>query len=65
MVQFLKFMGYLAVLLAVVPLAGFAVTGSWRQALRYTAAWARVMLWTIVVAAVLFLVVVQFITPPS
>lgn len=62
--QFLKFAGYLAVLLAVVPLAGLAVTGSWKQALRYTRAWGRVMLWTIVAAAVLYLVISQFMPSP-
>lgn len=65
MLQFLKFIGYLAVMLAVVPLAGFAVTGSWRQAWRYTMAWARVMLWTIAAGIVVTLVVTQFIAPPS
>lgn len=30
---------YLLVMLAVVPLAGFVVTGSWRAALRYSGVW--------------------------
>jgi uncharacterized membrane protein len=62
--QFLKFLGYLAVLLAIVPLAGMAVTGSWRQAWRYSRDWARVILWTIIAAAVLFLLVSQFMPSP-
>lgn len=39
MSQVLIFVGALAVMLAVVPLAGFAVTGSWKHALRYARAW--------------------------
>jgi hypothetical protein len=65
MIQFLKFVGFLAVLLAVVPLAGFAVTGSWRMALRYALDWLRVMAWTIIAAAVVLLVVMPLIGPPN
>lgn len=61
--QFLKFIGYLAIMLAIVPLAGFLVTGSWRSAWRYAKDWGRVMLGTIAMAAVLYLVVAQFIPP--
>ena len=55
--DFLRFLGYMAVLLAVVPLAGFCVTGSWRHAWRYTRDWLRVMLGIVIAAAVLFMVV--------
>lgn len=43
MLQFLKFLGYLAVLLAVVPLAGLCATGSLRQAWAYTKMWLTVV----------------------
>jgi hypothetical protein len=37
----LKALPYLLVMAAVVPLAGFVVTGSWRAALRYSATWLK------------------------
>jgi hypothetical protein len=62
--SFLRFLGYLAVLLCIVPLVGLCVTGSWRHALRYTRDWGRVMLLTVFVAAVVWLVIGPAITPP-
>jgi hypothetical protein len=63
--QFLKFLGFLAVLLAVVPLAGLCATGSWRLAWRFTQDWARVIGWMILVAAVVFLLVMDFMPSPG
>jgi hypothetical protein len=63
--QFLKFLGLLAVLLLVVPLAGLAVTGSWVLAWRYTKTWARVIAWTAAVGAVVSLIALQFMPPPG
>jgi hypothetical protein len=57
MIQLLKFLGYLAVLLSIVPIVGLCVTGSVRQAWRYTRDWSRVMLGTVLVAAIVFIVV--------
>jgi hypothetical protein len=56
--QALTFAGYLLVLLAVVPLAGFLVTGSARQAWRYTRQWLQVI--GITVAAGLVLAAIVF-----
>lgn len=39
----LKALPYVVAMLAIVPLAGFCVTGSWKQAWRYTRDWLRVM----------------------
>lgn len=41
--QILKFLGYLSVMLATVPLFGLLVTGSPKQAWRYTKQWAVVV----------------------
>jgi len=43
MVQFLKFIGFAAIMLAIVPLAGLCATGSWRAAWRYTRIWLAVV----------------------
>lgn len=51
-------------MLAVVPLAGFLVSGSWRAAWRYTRDWLRVMGWTVAAAAIMFLAFWQF-TPSA
>lgn len=64
MVQFLKFCGYLGCMLLVVPLAGLCVTGSWKQALRYSYAWGRVMVIMLLAGGALFLVVQQFTPTP-
>lgn len=64
MIEFLKFLGYLAMLLLIVPLAGLCVTGSWKQAWRYSRDWGRVIAATIVVGALVFLVVFQFMPSP-
>jgi hypothetical protein len=59
MFQSLVFVGALAVLLVIIPLAGLGATGSWRQAWRYARDWGRVMLGTIVTAAIVFAVVAE------
>jgi hypothetical protein len=43
----MSFLLYLLIMLAVVPLAGYAVSGSWWMAWRYCLDFARVMLWTV------------------
>lgn len=50
-----RFLCYLAILLAVVPLWGLAVTGTLRGAWRFSRDWAVVMGWTIVAGCVVFL----------
>lgn len=62
-VHFLKFCGYLAVMLAIVPLAGFCVSGSWRAAWHYTKGWLQVMGIMIALAGVVFMAFVGIIGP--
>lgn len=64
MLYFLKFCGYAAVMLAIIPLAGLCVSGSWRGAWQYAKAWGRVMLITFAVAAVIWLVIQPFTPSP-
>lgn len=63
MVKFLQFLGYLAIMLAVVPLAGLCVTGSWKQAWRYTLAWGRAVGILVLAALVVFLIVWGMVSP--
>lgn len=49
------------VLLALVPLAGLLTLGSWRQAWRYTLAWARSILVIVAFACVLAIILLPFI----
>jgi hypothetical protein len=63
-VQLLKFLGYLAAMLCVVPLAGLCVFGSRKLAWRYTIAWGRVMLILMAAGVLLWLVVSPFMPSP-
>lgn len=61
----LKFLGYELMLLAVVPLAGLCVTGSWRHAWAYTKIWLRTVGFMVLAAAVVFIVVMQVVPNPG
>lgn len=50
-------------MLAIVPLAGFCVSGSWRSAWHYTKGWLQVMGIMIALAAVVFMAFVGIIVP--
>jgi hypothetical protein len=63
MLWFLQFLGYVAVMLAVVPLYGFLVSGSWRAAWRYTKDWGRVM--GLIIAAAILLALIVGAIPAS
>jgi hypothetical protein len=52
MLWFLEFLAYVVAMLAVVPLWGFLVSGSWRAGWRYFKDWGRVM-GIIIAAAIL------------
>lgn len=53
---------YLLAILAVVPLVGFMVTGSWRLARRYCRAWARSITILLVVGAIMIWLIGPMIT---
>lgn len=48
-------------MLAIVPLAGLCVTGSWKHAWRYTKDWLRAIGILCAVAAVLWLLILPFL----
>lgn len=52
-------------MLAVVPLAGLCVTGSWKQAWRYTLAWGRAVGVLVLAAAVVSMIVWGMIPTPE
>jgi hypothetical protein len=64
MLYFLKFCGYAAVMLAIIPIAGFCVSGSLRGAWRYSKAWGQVMLIIFAVAGVFWLILQPFMPHP-
>jgi hypothetical protein len=42
--KFFQFVGYLLVMLSIIPIAGYLVTGTWRGAWAYARDWARAVL---------------------
>lgn len=62
--EFLQFLGYLAIMLAIVPLAGLCMTGSWRQAWQYTRMWLTVVGSMALAGFVLFLLMWTIIPAP-
>jgi hypothetical protein len=61
----LKFVGYMLVLLATVPLSGFLVTGSPKQAWAFTKRWARAVTFLAVIGLAVGGVVLLIIPPPG
>ena len=57
----IRFLGYLLILLAVVPISGLLTFGSWRQAIEYTKAWGRAIGWLLLAAGVFALILFPFI----
>jgi hypothetical protein len=64
LIHFLKICGYFAILIAVVPLAGLCLTGTWRGAWAMLKMWGSVMGLTIAAAAVVWLIIWPFIPAP-
>ena len=60
MLDFLKFLGYVAVMLAVVPLVGLMVSGSRKAAWQYTKDWFRSIGLIALVALVIGLMIHPF-----
>lgn len=59
--KFLEFLGYMAVMLAWVPLAGLLAGGSWRNAKAYTLAWAKAIGWLFAAALLIGAILYPFI----
>jgi hypothetical protein len=64
MSRYLPVVWFVLAAVAVLLLAGLGAAGSWRGARRYVRDWGRVMIGTLVVAAVLFLIFSQFMPSP-
>lgn len=64
MEKFLSFVGYMLVLLAVVPLTGLLCFGNVKQAVAYTKDWLRVIAGIVVLAAIGALAFWPFMPPP-
>lgn len=61
MENFLKFVGIVLVMLAVVPLFGLLMFGSWKMALAYSKAWAKAIGWLLVAGVVISIVMYLFV----
>jgi hypothetical protein len=56
-ISFLKFCGYMLILLSVVPLTGLMVFGNKKQAWAYTKDWFKAIGWIVLVGGILALIV--------
>lgn len=64
MSRYFPVLWYVIAAACVLVLAGFGASGTLRGALRYVGIWAKLVIGTMAVAAVLWLVIAQFMPSP-